>query len=53
MVFEAHCMSFPCTELIPCTVIIQLCQGKYSFPFYGTFKVSKISIVNVQFCTYF
>ncbi len=21
------------------TVIIQLCQGKYSFPFYGTFKI--------------
>ncbi len=20
------------------TLIIQLCQGKYSFPFYGTFK---------------
>ncbi len=35
------------------TFIIQLCQGKYSFPFYGTFKVCKISIVNVQFCTYF
>ncbi len=33
MVFEAHCMSFPYR-----TLIIQLCQGKYSFPFYGTFK---------------
>ncbi len=33
MEFEAHCMSFPCT-----TLIIQRCQGKYSFPFYGTFK---------------
>ncbi len=33
-----------CLRLIVChfhvqnTVIIQLCQGKYSFPFYGTFK---------------
>ncbi len=34
MVFEAHGMSFPCTR----TLIIQLCQGKDSFPFYGTFK---------------
>ncbi len=24
------------------TVIIQLCQGKYSFPFYGTFNILKI-----------
>ncbi len=24
------------------TVIIQLCQGKYSFPFYGTFNVTPI-----------
>ncbi len=34
MLFEAHCMSFPLYR----TLIIQLCQGKYSFPFYGTFK---------------
>ncbi len=25
-------------QLLQLTVIIQLCQGKYSFPFYGTFK---------------
>ncbi len=31
MVFEAHSMSYR-------TLIIQLCQGKYSFLFYGTFK---------------
>ncbi len=33
MVFEAHCISFPYR-----TLIIQLCQGKDSFPFYDTFK---------------
>ncbi len=33
MVFEAHCMSFPYR-----TLIIQLCQDKDSFPFYGTFN---------------
>ncbi len=35
MVFEAHCMSF-----LYRTLIIQLCQDKDSFPFYGTFKMS-------------
>ncbi len=34
MVFEAHCMSFPYR-----TLIIQLCQDKHSFPFYGTFNI--------------
>ncbi len=33
MVFEAHCMPFPCTELL-----LFNCQGKHSFPFYGIFK---------------
>ncbi len=33
MVFEAHCISSPYR-----TLIIQLCQDKDSFPFYGTFK---------------
>ncbi len=33
MVSEAHCMSFPYR-----TVIIELCQGKDSFSFYGTFN---------------
>ncbi len=28
------------------TLIIQLCQGKYSFPFYGTFKVSRLMFGN-------
>ncbi len=37
MVFEAHCMSFPCTDVL----IIQLCQGKDSFPFYDTFNRRK------------
>ncbi len=35
MVFEAHGMSFPYR-----TIIIELCQDKDSFPFYGTFKMS-------------
>ncbi len=34
MVSEAHCKSYPCTELI-----IQLCQAKDSFSVYGTFKL--------------
>ncbi len=33
MVFEAHGMSIPCTELL-----LFNCKGKYSFPFYVTFK---------------
>ncbi len=33
MVFEAHSVISMYS-----TVIIQLCQGKYSFPFYGNFK---------------
>ncbi len=36
MVFEAHCMSFPCG-----TLIIQLCQDKDSFPLYSTFNFSR------------
>ncbi len=36
MVFEAHGMTFPCTDVL----IIKLCQDKDSFPFYGTFKCS-------------
>ncbi len=38
MVFEAHCMSFPYR-----TLIIQLCQDKHSFPFYGTFKKNMVA----------
>ncbi len=34
MVFEAHGMSF----LMYRTLIIRLCHGKDSFPFYGTFN---------------
>ncbi len=35
MVFEAHCMSFPCTELL----LFNYAKVK-SFPFYGTFNES-------------
>ncbi len=39
MVFEAHGMSFPCTELLLLLLLLLLlCQGKNSFPFYDTFK---------------
>ncbi len=34
MVFEAHGMSFPCTELL----LFNYAKGKDSFPFYGTFN---------------
>ncbi len=37
MVFEAHNMSFSMYR----TLIIQLCQGKYSFTLSGTFKIYK------------
>ncbi len=33
MVFEAHCISFPCTELL----LFNYAKVD-SFPFYGTFK---------------
>ncbi len=34
MVSEAHCMSFPCTELL----LFNYAKVKDSFSFYGTFK---------------
>ncbi len=34
MVFEAHGMSFPCTELL----LFNFAKVKTVFPFYGTFK---------------
>ncbi len=41
MVSEAHCMSFPCTELLLFN------YTKVHFPFYGTFKIisSKKTII--------
>ncbi len=35
MVFEAHCMSFPCTELL----LFNYAKVNTVSPFYGTFKI--------------
>ncbi len=46
LVFEAHGMSFPCTDSTV-SPIIQLRQGKGSFLFYGTFKIGLIPVLLV------
>ncbi len=38
MVFEAHCMSFPFTELS----LFNYAKVKTVFPFYGTFKINAV-----------
>ncbi len=40
MVSEANCVSFPCTELL----LFNCGQGKDSFPFYGTFKFTFVTL---------
>ncbi len=40
MVSEAHCMSFPCTELL----LFNYGQGKDSVSFYGTFKIHNLAL---------
>ncbi len=47
MMFGAHCMSFPCTELL----LFNYAKVKTVFPFYGTFK--KYIIVLFYFCYYY
>ncbi len=46
MVFEAHSMSF----LMYRTLIIRLCHGKDSFPFYGTFNKVVCAYEIYYFC---
>ncbi len=52
MVFEAHGMSFPCTELL----LFNYAKVKYSFPFYGIFKklyILYLYILYIKNKTYF